>query len=945
MAGANGNSRIQFVVIRQEGAGNLWGPQFGEPQARMALLFFNAQGAEVGTFKFPHDAPGPQPATVLIATQEFADLPGAPAPDFIMPPLLNPVSGKVCFTNNPQGFLAFPRTDCLSYGNFTGNTGSSVGNGFAVAFGPPAAALPILNTVSLLRPNSENSVGSVTNQTFAITNTPTPKNGAGATFTIPVASQSAQGETLFTREGFGGNGRSCATCHVASQSFRLPPSDIQSRFSTVGSSFDPLFVGELKGSFGADPGFDFNLNTLTLAAPVPSNAPCTGDLRGIITTSNAARANVLARLSPTVYLVQGGVNPPLTGIVSDTHACSATVGSIVPGDLARTEGSGIAGLESPRRMRTSGDTVNFPQGRGLILENVDGIGPPLTPNVFRKSPHLLNLSRTAPFGFSGDVPNLRAFMTGAVIQHYPRTLARSSTGANPDFRLPDDDELQAIEAFMLAQEFPAGPDPDKFDLDRFATTEAQRRGRIAFFGGAKCSQCHGGTVLAATTVSIQGKPVGINATFNTGVVNQSINSALGDNLPPEAGGAREFSVPQLFNVKNLAPLFHDASAKDVAAAVEFYASGAFNLSPAGQAIGGISLSTSDKADLVAFLNSLAPRPYTLSQPRLSFNAQLLGTTSASQTITITNASAAAITFTGSGCALTGPNPADYTVTSCPLGTPLAAGESRSLQVAFKPTGGGPRAAILEVLGSDPSGIGLFGGGAPVPTAITPTSGPATGGTLVTIACGLSCNVAPGTAVAVAFGGVAATAVTIVNANTISAITPAHAAGTADVVLTAPDGLTGTLANSFTFVGAPTPTVTSVTPLVGPSSGGTDVTISGTNFAAGATVTFGGTAATAVAVVNATTITAKSPAHAAGPAVVTVKNADGQSVSGPNSFSYFDRPVPTSITPAFGLIQGGTTVTIAGSAFTAETTVTIGGAAASIVSVTPASITAVTGAHA
>src|SRR5262249_4190294 len=153
--------------------------------------------------------------------------------------------------------------------------------------------------------------------------------------------------------------------------------------------------------------------------------------------------------------------------------------------------------------------------------------------------------------------------------------------------------------------------------------------------------------------------IGVNATFNTGVVNQSINSALGDDLPPEAGGGREFSVPQLFNVKNLTPLFHDASAKDVAAAVEFYASAAFNLSPAGAAIGGIWLSTTDKADLVAFLSSLAPRPYTLSQPSLSFNAQLLGTTSAPQTITITNTSAAPITFAGSGCALTGPSPSDY----------------------------------------------------------------------------------------------------------------------------------------------------------------------------------------------------------------------------------------------------------------------------------------------
>src|SRR5262249_5077390 len=45
-----------------------------------------------------------------------------------------------------------------------------------------------------------------------------------------------------------------------------------------------------------------------------------------------------------------------------------------------------------------------------------------------------------------------------------------------------------------------------------------------------------------------------------------------------------------------------------------------------------------------------------------------------------------------------------------------------------------------------------------------------------------------------------------------------------------------------------PTVSSVSPNNGPAAGGTGVTITGTNFAAGATVTFGGAAATNVVVV-------------------------------------------------------------------------------------------------
>ena len=62
-----------------------------------------------------------------------------------------------------------------------------------------------------------------------------------------------------------------------------------------------------------------------------------------------------------------------------------------------------------------------------------------------------------------------------------------------------------------------------------------------------------------------------------------------------------------------------------------------------------------------------------------------------------------------------------------------------------------------------------------------------------------------------------------------------------------------------------PTVTSVSPSSGTSAGGTTITItiSGTNFVSGATVTVGGVAATSVSVVSATSITATTPAGMSG----------------------------------------------------------------------------------
>ncbi|HXG19026.1 MAG TPA: LamG-like jellyroll fold domain-containing protein [Methylomirabilota bacterium] len=85
--------------------------------------------------------------------------------------------------------------------------------------------------------------------------------------------------------------------------------------------------------------------------------------------------------------------------------------------------------------------------------------------------------------------------------------------------------------------------------------------------------------------------------------------------------------------------------------------------------------------------------------------------------------------------------------------------------------------------------------------------------------------------------------------------------------------------------AAAPTVSSVSPASGPTSGGTSVTIAGTNFATGASVSFGGTAATTVSVVSATSITATTPAHAAGVVSVVVTNPDGQSGTLTNGFTY------------------------------------------------------------
>ena len=156
--------------------------------------------------------------------------------------------------------------------------------------------------------------------------------------------------------------------------------------------------------------------------------------------------------------------------------------------------------------------------------------------------------------------------------------------------------------------------------------------------------------------------------------------------------------------------------------------------------------------------------------------------------------------------------------------------------------------------------------------------------------------------AVTFGTVAATSVTFVSKNSVTAIAPAQAAGAVDVTVSTTAG--GTSATSagdlFTYqAAAVAPTVTGVSPASGPATGATQVSISGTSFTGATAVKFGTTVATAVTVNSATSITATSPAGT-GTVDVTVTTPAGTStLSAADQFQYTTGPPPSSLTIANG----------------------------------------------
>jgi hypothetical protein len=217
---------------------------------------------------------------------------------------------------------------------------------------------------------------------------------------------------------------------------------------------------------------------------------------------------------------------------------------------------------------------------------------------------------------------------------------------------------------------------------------------------------------------------------------------------------------------------------------------------------------------------------------------------------------------------------------------------------------------------------IYLGPTPSMSTVSPSSGSVAGGTLITVT---GSNFSPNATVTV--GGTAATSVTVSSATQFTAVVPAGTLGPADVEITNVDLQSTTLTGGFTYQGA-APTVTSVSPSTGPPAGGTLITITGTGFLSGASVTVGGVAATGITVVSATSITSSTPAGT-GAASVTVTNIDAQSGSLPSAFTYTGTGATvTSVSPTLGPAAGGTLVTITGTNFASGATITFGGTASS-----------------
>jgi hypothetical protein len=208
------------------------------------------------------------------------------------------------------------------------------------------------------------------------------------------------------------------------------------------------------------------------------------------------------------------------------------------------------------------------------------------------------------------------------------------------------------------------------------------------------------------------------------------------------------------------------------------------------------------------------------------------------------------------------------------------------------------------------------------SAVSPSSGPITGDTVVTIT-GSGFTGAE----SVRFGEVYAWDIDVIDDSHIMARTPQGSPGLVSIIVKNAVGTGEPSERPAMFqYEFPTPELANISPLSGSIAGGTLVTVTGSGLSGATNVRFGGVSGAGLTVIDDRHLTIVSPPNPAGAVGLSVINPDhtGYSAGSAAVFRY-DIPVPrlSNISPGSGSADGGTVVTLTGSGFSGTKEVKFG----------------------
>jgi cytochrome c peroxidase len=278
----------------------------------------------------------------------------------------------------------------------------------------------------------------------------------------------------------------------------------------------------------------------------------------------------------------------------------------------------LATLENPDLLRRFGlilvNADGFDPSRGFVFrgaQNVQALANSTTPQDpsfgIDFSTNGRNPNPPERLGWGNDGPPLRDFALVAIAQHAPTTLSRTS---GVDFRIPTDEELDALVAYQLSlgrqEDFNLPTLELRSTLASSGKTLFLDSGNLLEPGHKNCNGCHfngggsAGMSFNPTTPGfpdVDGSPRGFNIAGPTNVNEIPLALALSlprdggfgqiltifgsfgntDDLPPPFGHIEleEFNSPPVVESADTGPFFHNHTVRDLESAIAFYGTPAF----------------------------------------------------------------------------------------------------------------------------------------------------------------------------------------------------------------------------------------------------------------------------------------------------------------------------------------------------------------------------------
>lgn len=236
-----------------------------------------------------------------------------------------------------------------------------------------------------------------------------------------------------------------------------------------------------------------------------------------------------------------------------------------------------------------------------------------------RAPTLIDVAFTEPLGWDGKFKTLEAVTFGPITGRPNMNLTESELIARLSAIPAYADAFAAafgdgaitrprIEAALATFErtIVAGEAPfDRWIMgDATSVSAAAKRGFEIFNGKAHCSNCHSG-------------PSFTDGSFHDIGVARNDDVGRGRLFPTSQKLRYAFKTPTLRDVARRAPYMHDGSVATLEEVIELYDKGGIDRPSRSPSIKPLSLTESEKADLIAFLQTLTASSTDTTFPRLA----------------------------------------------------------------------------------------------------------------------------------------------------------------------------------------------------------------------------------------------------------------------------------------------------------------------------------------